>query len=207
MVVVFSLIWRRQHCRRRASNFDLCSALIAIEQLGFFRSHIYCHCPFMRYEWVNIEWSIRILEMITSSWSWRQVIWLINFLMNRTKFISITKFQNSLYDILKTFEICIRNFWVRILQSYLLHCCHEYRYVLESSRHWLFYPFQQLIGNRIIYLNYQDDQCSYYLKTVSKKLYPKILSYGYFRNLYTCMLERRFNWFDFWCFVWEPYRK
>ena len=32
----FSLIWRRHHCRRRAANFDLCSALMTIEQWGFF---------------------------------------------------------------------------------------------------------------------------------------------------------------------------
>ena len=32
----FSLIWRCHHCRWRAVNFDLCSALMAIEQWGFF---------------------------------------------------------------------------------------------------------------------------------------------------------------------------
>ena len=32
----FSLIWRRHHCRWRAANFDLCSALMAIEQWRFF---------------------------------------------------------------------------------------------------------------------------------------------------------------------------
>ena len=32
----FILIWRRHHCRWRAANFDLCSALMAIEQWGFF---------------------------------------------------------------------------------------------------------------------------------------------------------------------------
>ena len=32
----FSLFWRRHHCGWRATNFDLCSALVAIEQLGFF---------------------------------------------------------------------------------------------------------------------------------------------------------------------------
>ena len=32
----FSLIWRHHHCRWRAPNFDLCSALMAIEQWGFF---------------------------------------------------------------------------------------------------------------------------------------------------------------------------
>ena len=32
----FSLIWRRHHCRWRAANIDLCSALMAIEQWGFF---------------------------------------------------------------------------------------------------------------------------------------------------------------------------
>ena len=32
----FSLIWRRHHCWWRAANFDPCSALMAIEQWGFF---------------------------------------------------------------------------------------------------------------------------------------------------------------------------
>ena len=32
----FSLIWRRHHGRWRAANFDLCSALMAIEQRVFF---------------------------------------------------------------------------------------------------------------------------------------------------------------------------
>ena len=31
-----SLIWRRHHCRYRAANFNLCSALMVIEQWGFF---------------------------------------------------------------------------------------------------------------------------------------------------------------------------
>ena len=33
----FSLIWRRHQCRWRAANFDLCLALMVIEQWGFFR--------------------------------------------------------------------------------------------------------------------------------------------------------------------------
>ena len=32
----FSLIWRRHHCRWSASNFDLCSALMTVEQWGFY---------------------------------------------------------------------------------------------------------------------------------------------------------------------------
>ena len=32
----FLLIWRRRHCRWRTANFDLCSALMAIVQWGFF---------------------------------------------------------------------------------------------------------------------------------------------------------------------------
>ena len=32
----FSNLWRRHHDRRRASSFDLCSALMTIEQWGFF---------------------------------------------------------------------------------------------------------------------------------------------------------------------------
>ena len=31
----FSLIWRRHHCRCRAANFDLCSALMDIQQWVF----------------------------------------------------------------------------------------------------------------------------------------------------------------------------
>ena len=39
-----SLIWRRHHDRRRASNVDLCSALMAIEQSGFFSEpHLLWH--------------------------------------------------------------------------------------------------------------------------------------------------------------------
>ena len=40
----FSLVWRRQHCRWRGSNFDICSAVMATEQRGFFSvPHLLCH--------------------------------------------------------------------------------------------------------------------------------------------------------------------
>ena len=40
----FLLVWRRHHCRWRASNFDWSSALMAIEQWGFFSvSHLLWH--------------------------------------------------------------------------------------------------------------------------------------------------------------------
>ena len=40
----FSLIWRRHHCWWRAANFDLCSALMAIEHWGFFNvQHLLWH--------------------------------------------------------------------------------------------------------------------------------------------------------------------
>ena len=40
----FSLIWRRHNCRWRAANFYLCSALMAIEQWGFFSvPHVMWH--------------------------------------------------------------------------------------------------------------------------------------------------------------------
>ena len=40
----FFIIWRRHHCRWRAANFDLCSALMAIEQWGFFSvPHLLLH--------------------------------------------------------------------------------------------------------------------------------------------------------------------
>ena len=46
----FSLIWRRHHCRRKAANFDLCSALMTTEQWGFFNvSHLLWHRPTLYY--------------------------------------------------------------------------------------------------------------------------------------------------------------
>ena len=40
----FSLIWRRHYWRWRSADFDLCSALMAIEQLGFFNvPHLLWH--------------------------------------------------------------------------------------------------------------------------------------------------------------------
>ena len=40
----FSLVWRHHHCRWRTANFDLCSALMAIEQWGFFNlPHLLWH--------------------------------------------------------------------------------------------------------------------------------------------------------------------
>ena len=39
----FSLIWRCQHCRWRAVNFNLCSAIMAIEQWRFFSEGEACH--------------------------------------------------------------------------------------------------------------------------------------------------------------------
>ena len=42
----FYLIWRRHHYRLRAANFDLCSALMAIEQCGLFNAqHLLWHEP------------------------------------------------------------------------------------------------------------------------------------------------------------------
>ena len=44
----FSLIWRPHHYRWRASNFDLCSALMAIEQWGFLSvPHLLWHGTFV----------------------------------------------------------------------------------------------------------------------------------------------------------------
>ena len=37
-----SLIWRRHHYRWRAINFDLYSAVMAIDQWGFLTCHTYC---------------------------------------------------------------------------------------------------------------------------------------------------------------------
>ena len=40
----FSLFWRHHHCRWRIAHYDLCSALLAIEQWGYFRlPHLLWH--------------------------------------------------------------------------------------------------------------------------------------------------------------------
>ena len=36
------LLWWRHHCRWRAANFDLCSALMAIEQCGSLTCYTHC---------------------------------------------------------------------------------------------------------------------------------------------------------------------
>ena len=42
----FSLLWKRHHCRWRAANLDLCSALMALEQWEFFNvPHQLWHGP------------------------------------------------------------------------------------------------------------------------------------------------------------------
>ena len=38
----FSLLWRCHHCRRRAANFDLCSALMDLSNEGSVACHTYC---------------------------------------------------------------------------------------------------------------------------------------------------------------------
>ena len=44
----FSLIWRRHHYQWRAAQFDLCSALMAIEQSGFFS------VPHLLWHWASV---------------------------------------------------------------------------------------------------------------------------------------------------------
>lgn len=34
---IVSLIWRPQHCRCRAANFNICTTLMVVDQWGFFR--------------------------------------------------------------------------------------------------------------------------------------------------------------------------
>ena len=69
----FLLIWRRHHCRWRAANFDLCSALKAIALSGESSSacHTYCDTghPFLRtrdthtctYYWAFSQWGCHYL--------------------------------------------------------------------------------------------------------------------------------------------------
>ena len=46
LLEICSLKWRHHHCRWRAANIDLCSALMAIEQWGFFNvPHLLRHGP------------------------------------------------------------------------------------------------------------------------------------------------------------------
>ena len=63
----FSLIWRRHHCRWRAADFDLCSALIAIEQWGFFNVP-HWHGPTLFIMVISEDpWHSHLL---TSIWRW-----------------------------------------------------------------------------------------------------------------------------------------
>ena len=43
-ILMLVCIWRRHHCRWTAANFELCSALMAVKQWGFFSvSHLLWH--------------------------------------------------------------------------------------------------------------------------------------------------------------------
>ena len=63
---IFSLIWRRHHCRWRAANFDLCSALMAIEQWGFLNvPYPLLHRPTVYYG--NLQGHSHLLPSV---WKW-----------------------------------------------------------------------------------------------------------------------------------------
>ena len=73
----FSLIWGHHHCRWRAENFDLCTALMAIEQWVFFSvPHLLCHGASVynvhlrghSHLWLNVEqWSCHYLFLLLRS--------------------------------------------------------------------------------------------------------------------------------------------
>ena len=76
----FSLIWRRHNYRWRAANFDLCSALMAIEQWEFFSMpHLLWHGhPFIM---VISEdpWHLYLLPSVWQ-WSWHDLgMWRLGF--------------------------------------------------------------------------------------------------------------------------------
>ena len=64
----FSFIWRRHHYRWKVSNFDLCSALVTIEQWGFLACHTYCDTghPFI----VVITEDLRHSHLLPSVGQW-----------------------------------------------------------------------------------------------------------------------------------------
>ena len=66
----FSLIWRRHHCRWRAANFDLCSALMIIKQLGFFGVlHLLWHAaPIYN---GHFRGPVTLTPVLPSVWQWR----------------------------------------------------------------------------------------------------------------------------------------
>ena len=64
----FSLIWRRHHCRWRAANFDLCSALMALEQWGFLSMpHLLWYGPTV---YNGHLWGPVTLTYLQSVWQW-----------------------------------------------------------------------------------------------------------------------------------------
>ena len=59
-----SLIWRRNHYGWRASNFDLCWALTAIEQWGFLSvPHLLC----TGHPFILDQWHLHLLQSV---WQW-----------------------------------------------------------------------------------------------------------------------------------------
>ena len=66
----FSLIWRRYHNWWWATNFDICSALMAIEQWGFFINvpHVLWHGPTLYNG--NLRENPWRSQMLWSVWPW-----------------------------------------------------------------------------------------------------------------------------------------
>ena len=64
----FLLIWRRHHYRWKPANFDLCSALMAIEQWGFFNvPHLLRHGPTVYNGHPEDPWHSYLLPSV---WQW-----------------------------------------------------------------------------------------------------------------------------------------
>jgi hypothetical protein len=116
----FSLIWRRHHCRWRAANFGLCSALRAFEQVGIFiMSHLLWHgtsvfsslirrtTPFSRQHTRGVEGDVNEGVLFVYSVCVKCVLWGY---ANQSSLIF--RFQQS---------VCIRRHSIAVLWSDLLY--------------------------------------------------------------------------------------
>ena len=112
----FSLILRCQHYRWRAANFDLCSALMAIERWGFFR------VP-------HLLW---LSHLLSSVWQWN-----LHFVYLFLRLRSVVGLQ-ILWDTVRWCHSQSKHaisdsnflFWLRIMFSLFYNVLHQYKKLL-----------------------------------------------------------------------------
>ena len=137
----FLFIWSRHNCRWRSANFDLCSALIAIEQCGFFSvPYLLGHdAPFImvisEYPWHSHLFRACGSESVTTCLYYLSVTKVIQFVsQNCSQIITVILFESSKMSTDRKFLNCLKHReYQKIICSDRVFECYSH-----SLDHWNF---------------------------------------------------------------------